>query len=121
LGRGFWCKSCFNANLQIRSHLNSLDYIVPHCAKNGRLHQSRQKEIPVYLPGERLERGEATLNEAAEALAISRTTIRWLIYTGLLPAQQLCKNAPWIVRHADLSSQEVRHEANYFTDAGYST
>jgi Helix-turn-helix domain len=85
------------------------------------LHQSRQKEIPVYLPGERLERGEATLNEAAEALAISRTTIRWLIYTGLLPAQQLCKNAPWIVRHADLSSQEVRHEANYFTDAGYST
>ena len=31
----FWCKSCFNANLQIRSHLNSLAYIVPHCAKNG--------------------------------------------------------------------------------------
>ena len=35
---GFWCKLCFNANLQIRSHLNSLAYIVPHCAKNGRLH-----------------------------------------------------------------------------------
>ena len=25
-------------DLQIRSHVNSLDYIVPHCAKNGRLH-----------------------------------------------------------------------------------
>jgi hypothetical protein len=41
----FWCKSCFNANLQIRSHLNSLDYIVPHCAKNGRLHQSPDDEV----------------------------------------------------------------------------
>jgi hypothetical protein len=37
----FWCKLCFNANLQIRSPLNSLAYIVPHCAKNGRLHQGR--------------------------------------------------------------------------------
>jgi hypothetical protein len=31
---------CFNANLHIRSPLNSLAYIVPHCAKNGRLNQS---------------------------------------------------------------------------------
>jgi hypothetical protein len=36
----FWCKLCFNANLQIRSPLNSLAYIVPPCAKNGRLHQN---------------------------------------------------------------------------------
>jgi hypothetical protein len=71
-----------------------------------------QKEIPVYRHGERAERGEATLNEAAEMLAISSTTIRRLINTGLLPAKQLCKNAPWIVRHTDLSSQEVRREAD---------
>jgi hypothetical protein len=71
-----------------------------------------QKEIPIYRPGERAERGEATLNEAAETLGISRTTIRRLINTGLLPAQQLCKNAPWTVRHADLSSQDVRREAD---------
>ena len=71
-----------------------------------------QKEIPVYRHGERAERGEATLDEAAEILAISRTTIRRLINTGLLPAQQLCKNAPWIVRHADLASQDVLRAAD---------
>ena len=31
-------------DLQIRSPLNSLAYIVPHCAKNGRLHQSPEKK-----------------------------------------------------------------------------
>jgi hypothetical protein len=36
----FWCKLCVIANLQIRSPLNSLAYIVPRCAKNRRLHQS---------------------------------------------------------------------------------
>jgi hypothetical protein len=36
----FWCKLCFNANLQILSPVNSLAHIVSYCAKNGRLHQS---------------------------------------------------------------------------------
>ena len=71
-----------------------------------------QKAIPVYRPGERAERGEATLDEAAQALALSRSTIRRLITEGLLPAQQLCKNAPWIVRHADLVSQGIQYEAD---------
>jgi DNA invertase Pin-like site-specific DNA recombinase len=71
-----------------------------------------QKGIATYREGERAERGEATLNEAAETLAISLTTIRRLIEDGLLPAQQLCRNAPWIVRHADLERPEVRREAN---------
>jgi hypothetical protein len=53
-----------------------------------------QKAIPVYRQGERAERGEATLEEAAEALAISPSTIRRLINRRLLPSQQLCKGAP---------------------------
>jgi excisionase family DNA binding protein len=52
-----------------------------------------QKAIATYRDGERVERGEATLNEAAKALGISLTTIRHLIEEGLLPATQLCKNA----------------------------
>ena len=71
-----------------------------------------QKDIPAYRQGERAERGEATLEEATEILSVSRTTIRRFINSGLLPARQLCKNAPWIVRHADLSSHEVRREAD---------
>jgi DNA invertase Pin-like site-specific DNA recombinase len=71
-----------------------------------------QKAIPVYRQGERAERGEATLEEAAEALAISPSTIRRLISRGLLPARQLCKGAPWIVRSADLLREDVGREAN---------
>ena len=72
-----------------------------------------QKAIATYRAGERAERGEATLDEAAEKLAISLTTIRRLIADGFLPARQLCKNAPWIVRHADLETSEVRDEAEH--------
>ncbi len=72
-----------------------------------------QKAIAAYRAGERAERGEATLDEAAEKLAISLTTIRRLIADGFLPARQLCKNAPWIVRHADLETSEVRDEADH--------
>jgi DNA invertase Pin-like site-specific DNA recombinase len=71
-----------------------------------------QKQIPVYRHGERAERGEATLDDAAEALTVSRTTIRRLINSGILPARQFCENAPWILRRDDLSSPEVRREAD---------
>jgi excisionase family DNA binding protein len=68
-------------------------------------------EIPVYRPGERVERGELTVTEAASALALSGSTVRRMISEGILPAQQLCRGAPWIVRSADLSHHKVRREA----------
>jgi DNA invertase Pin-like site-specific DNA recombinase len=71
-----------------------------------------QNGIPTYRDGERVERGEVTLNEAATALGIGLTTIRHLIEEGLLPAKQLCKNAPWIVQRADLEMPDVRREAD---------
>ena len=58
------------------------------------------------------ERGEATLNEAAEQLSVSPSTIRRMINAGTLPASQLFKGAPWIIRHADLSHERVRREAD---------
>jgi DNA invertase Pin-like site-specific DNA recombinase len=71
-----------------------------------------QKGIPKYCAGERDDRGEATLEEAANTLGISPSTTRRLINIGILPAKQLCKGAPWIVQSADLSSETVRHEAD---------
>ena len=47
--------------------------------------------IAVYREGERAERGEATLDEAAETLAVSPATVRRLIVEGALPANQICK------------------------------
>jgi DNA invertase Pin-like site-specific DNA recombinase len=72
----------------------------------------RQYHIPIYREGERTERGEVTLNEAAAALALSTTTIRPLIAEGELPARQHCKGAPWIIRLADLERNEIRRQAD---------
>lgn len=71
-----------------------------------------QNEIPIYREGERSERGEVTLDEAANVLAISRTMVRRLIRDRVLPAQQICENAPWILRHDDLVLPEVRREVD---------
>jgi predicted ArsR family transcriptional regulator len=47
----------------------------------------KDHNIAVYREGERAERGEVTLDEAAEALAISQATVRRLIAEGALPAR----------------------------------
>ena len=67
--------------------------------------------IPVYREGERAERGEVTLDEAAEALAVGQATLRRLIVEGALPANQPCKGAPWTIRASDLRRTEVAEEA----------
>jgi excisionase family DNA binding protein len=71
-----------------------------------------QNDVAIHLPGERAERGEATINEAAAILDISTTTVRRLIASGVLPATQPCAGAPWIIRQADLASESVRNEAS---------
>jgi len=69
-------------------------------------------QIDVYREGERQERGELTLDEAAEALALSPSTVRRLIQDGHLPAQQFCKGAPWIIQMDDLGREDVVQAAD---------
>jgi DNA invertase Pin-like site-specific DNA recombinase len=71
-----------------------------------------QKGIALYQEGERKARGEVTLNEAADILAVSPSTVRRMIEIGLLPAQQLCKGAPWIIREEALHNDNVQCEAD---------
>jgi excisionase family DNA binding protein len=68
-------------------------------------------DIAVYCEGERAERGETTLDEAAEALSVSPATVRRLIADGVLSASQHCKGAPYVIRTADLQRSEVVNEA----------
>jgi excisionase family DNA binding protein len=70
-----------------------------------------KKGIAPYRDGERRERGEATLVEAAETLAVSTSTVLRMIRAGTLPANQLCRGAPWIIRLCDLQNENVRREA----------
>ena len=67
--------------------------------------------IAPYRNGERSERGEMTLEEAAVVLKVSEATVRRLINLAVLPARQLCKGAPWVIRSADLESEEVQGAA----------
>lgn len=71
----------------------------------------RQYGIDIYREGERAERGETTPEEAAAVLAISQTTVRRLIAEGVLPAEQYCKGAPWIIRRTDLDRDDIRRQA----------
>jgi excisionase family DNA binding protein len=69
-------------------------------------------EVAVYREGERAERGEVTLEEAAAELAVSASTIRRLIACGVLPAHQPCRGAAWIIQKGDLSQNDVRRAAD---------
>lgn len=69
-------------------------------------------DVPVYREGERAERGELTLDEAATSLRVSTMTVLRMIRSGVLEARQLCKGAPWVIRAADLDNDAVRAEAS---------
>jgi excisionase family DNA binding protein len=68
-------------------------------------------KIVPYREGERAERGEVTVEEAADALAVSPSTILRMINDQVLPAQHLCKGAPWIISSDDLQRDDVRANA----------
>jgi excisionase family DNA binding protein len=67
-------------------------------------------QIPVYVEGERVARGELTLQEAATALNISTETVRRLIARKQLAANQACVGAPWIIHSDDVRrvAEEIR-------------
>lgn len=79
----------------------------------GRVSALRQhQKIAAYRQGERAERGEVTLNEAAAALSVSPSTILRMLRDGTLLGRQLCKGAPWIIHSQDLVSEDVHREAD---------
>ena len=65
-------------------------------------------DIDAYRDGERAERGEVNLAEAAQLLQVSSMTVLRLIQRKRLSAQQPCPGAPWIIRRSDLDSPAVK-------------
>lgn len=58
--------------------------------------------IAVHHEGERARRDEVSVQEAANFLGITATTVLRLIRLKRLPAWQACANAPWILSKADI-------------------
>ncbi len=68
--------------------------------------------IPAYRQGERQDRDEISVREAADALGVTPTTIFRLIQLKQLPAMQICGNAPWILLRNDVERyREARNRA----------
>src|SRR4029077_19161842 len=65
-------------------------------------------QIAVYRDGERAERHELILHEAASRLGVSKMTVVRLIRDGLLPARQVCAGAPYVIREDDLARPTIR-------------
>ena len=63
--------------------------------------------IAVHREGEREERGELTLQEAAERLGVSKMTVLREIRRGVIPARQACKGAPWVIAIRDLERAQL--------------
>ncbi len=74
----------------------------------GRLRSFRSdRGIAIYRQGERAERGELTLGEAAQTLGVSKPTVLRLIEQRVLPAHQICRGAPWVIQRNDLNRSAV--------------
>lgn len=65
-------------------------------------------DIAVYRDGERVERGEVSLEEAATLLKVSAMTVLRLIQRKVLSAQQPCVGAPWSIHRSELDSPAVQ-------------
>ena len=58
--------------------------------------------IAVYADGEWAERGEVTLTEAARILNLNPLTVLRQIHAGIIPAEQYCKGAPWVIKRRSI-------------------
>jgi len=65
-----------------------------------------------YRHGERLDRGELMLDEAAAELGVSKMTVIRMIHSRTLPASQVCPGAPYVILRQDLALPGVCPETS---------
>lgn len=68
--------------------------------------------IAVYADGEWAERGEVTLTEAARMLNLSPMTVLRQIRLGIIPAEQYCKGAPWVIKRRSIQDPDLVERVN---------
>ena len=64
--------------------------------------------VAVYREGERAERGEVNLEEAAALLSVSKMTVTRLIKDGVLAAKQSCAGAPYVIARTDVDLSAIQ-------------
>jgi DNA invertase Pin-like site-specific DNA recombinase len=68
----------------------------------------KHHDIAVYRDGEWAERGEITLEAAAEIIGVSKMTALRMIRRGDVKGRQVCKGAPWAIKAEDMAAFSAR-------------
>src|SRR3977135_3878241 len=69
------------------------------CAASRKHH-----DIAVYRDGEWADRGEITLDAAAQIIGVAKMTALRMIRRGDLKGRQACKGAPWVIKAEDVAA-----------------
>jgi hypothetical protein len=64
--------------------------------------------IAVHRPGEWAERGEITLEAAAQIMEVSVMTALRLIQRGVVKGRQICRGAPWAINADDVAAYRAQ-------------
>jgi hypothetical protein len=65
--------------------------------------------IAIYREGEWADRGEISLEAAAQIIDVSVMTALRLIQRGLIKGRQLCRRAPWVIKAEDAAAYRARN------------
>jgi DNA invertase Pin-like site-specific DNA recombinase len=60
--------------------------------------------IGVHRAGEWAERGELTLEAAAQIMEVNAMTALRMVKRAIIPGRQLCKGAPWVIKAEDVAA-----------------
>ena len=66
--------------------------------------------IAVYRPSEWAERGEITLEAAAQIMDVSVMTALRMVRRGIVKGRQVCQGAPWAIKEEDVAAYRARNE-----------
>jgi hypothetical protein len=69
--------------------------------------------IAVYRESEWAERGEITLQTAAQIMEVSVMTALRMIRHGIINGRQLCRGAPWAIKAEDLAAYREQKASRY--------
>jgi len=68
----------------------------------------KHHDIAVYRDGEWAERGEITLDAAAQIIGVAKMTALRMIRRGDVKGRQACKGAPWVIKAEDVAAFGAR-------------
>jgi hypothetical protein len=68
--------------------------------------------VAVYRDGERAERGEITLDTAAEIIGVCKMTALRMIRRGDIKGRQVCTGAPWVIKAEDVAAFAARKRSS---------